>query len=139
LVLNARPQESSLLAGTQKSKLALLRIANGLLRRLSKALNTGAPLASVPPAPPPPQQQQQQRAWRRRPRGGGAELCGRILIFLAYVFPLSERSGVNVRGEFNTENVTDYEGADAPSAAAGAGEGAVLLLLLLLLLLCVGV
>jgi hypothetical protein len=35
-------------------------------------------------------------------------LCGRILMFLANVLPLSERSGVNLKGEFN-KNTTDYE------------------------------
>jgi len=28
------------------------------------------------------------------------EFCGRILIFLSQVFPLGERSGVNLRGEY---------------------------------------
>ncbi|ORY79821.1 THO complex subunit 1 transcription elongation factor-domain-containing protein [Protomyces lactucae-debilis] len=38
--------------------------------------------------------------------------CGRILVFLSAVFPLSERSAVNLRGEFNTDNVTIYEKDD---------------------------
>jgi hypothetical protein len=37
--------------------------------------------------------------------------CGRILMFLAYVFPISERSGVNSSGALNT-NPTPFE-ADA--------------------------
>jgi THO complex subunit 1 len=61
-----------------KSKLALLRIANSLLRRLS-LLNKDT------------------------------EFCGRIVMFLAYVYPLSERSGVNLKGEVNTSNTTDFE------------------------------
>ncbi|KAJ3391046.1 hypothetical protein HDU84_006561 [Entophlyctis sp. JEL0112] len=32
--------------------------------------------------------------------------CGRILLFLTGVYPLSERSGVNLKGDFNTDNVT---------------------------------
>lgn len=32
--------------------------------------------------------------------GGGARFCGRILTFLSAVFPLGERSGVNLRGEY---------------------------------------
>ncbi|KAM3589765.1 hypothetical protein VKS41_000618 [Umbelopsis sp. WA50703] len=35
--------------------------------------------------------------------------CGRILMFLANSFPLGERSGVNLRGEFNVENVVKYD------------------------------
>eukprot|EP00850_Spirogloea_muscicola_P001667 SM000006S19432 [mRNA] locus=s6:733374:739060:+ [translate_table: standard] len=35
--------------------------------------------------------------------------CGRILMFLTHFFPLSERSGVNVKGAFNTSNTTAYE------------------------------
>ena len=36
-------------------------------------------------------------------------LCGRVLMFLAHVLPLAERSGVNVKGDFNAGNVTEYE------------------------------
>eukprot|EP00850_Spirogloea_muscicola_P005392 SM000024S07854 [mRNA] locus=s24:961254:967299:+ [translate_table: standard] len=35
--------------------------------------------------------------------------CGRILMFLTHFFPLSERSGVNVKGAFNTSNITASE------------------------------
>ncbi|KAE8735747.1 THO complex subunit 1 [Hibiscus syriacus] len=35
--------------------------------------------------------------------------CGRILMFLAHFFPLSERSAVNIKGVFNTSNETKYE------------------------------
>ncbi|GAA97524.1 uncharacterized protein L969DRAFT_91436 [Mixia osmundae IAM 14324] len=38
--------------------------------------------------------------------------CGRILIFLAIVFPLCERSGVNVASSFNTDNVTILDESD---------------------------
>lgn len=31
--------------------------------------------------------------------------CGRILMFLANTFPLGERSGVNLRGDFNNDMV----------------------------------
>ncbi len=36
-------------------------------------------------------------------------LCGRILIFLSNFFPFSERSGLNVISEFNSDNVTLYK------------------------------
>ncbi|THG17008.1 hypothetical protein TEA_026053 [Camellia sinensis var. sinensis] len=35
--------------------------------------------------------------------------CGRIIMFLAHFFPLSERSAVNIKGVFNTSNETKYE------------------------------
>jgi THO complex subunit 1 transcription elongation factor len=55
----------------QKGKaLTLLRTLNELLRRLSKMGTQNT------------------------------EFCGRILMFLSQVFPLGERSGVNLRGEY---------------------------------------
>ena len=62
----------------KRSRLSLLRVTSGLLRRLSRSLDT--------------------------------VLCGRILLFLAFILPLSERSGVNVTGQINTENKTNYDG-----------------------------
>ncbi|PKA48241.1 Rhodanese-like domain-containing protein 8, chloroplastic [Apostasia shenzhenica] len=40
--------------------------------------------------------------------------CGRILMFLAHFFPLSERSAVNIKGHNNITNETKYE-KDAPA------------------------
>ncbi|KAI9313753.1 THO complex subunit 1 transcription elongation factor-domain-containing protein [Dichotomocladium elegans] len=42
---------------------------------------------------------------RRLSKEKDTVFCGRILMFLANAFPLHERSGVNLRGEFNTEPV----------------------------------
>ncbi|KAI8071087.1 THO complex subunit 1 transcription elongation factor-domain-containing protein [Gongronella butleri] len=42
---------------------------------------------------------------RRLSTETGTVLCGRVLFLLAKSFPLSERSGVNLRGDFNTEPV----------------------------------
>ncbi|KAJ9474951.1 UDP-glucose epimerase [Pseudozyma hubeiensis] len=64
---------------TKGKGLVLLRTCNELLRRLSK-----------------PSQQH-------------TVFAGRILSLLAKVFPLGERSGVNLRGEFNVENKTIIE------------------------------
>lgn len=36
-------------------------------------------------------------------------LCGRVLLFLAKQLPLTERSGVNLGGSFNTDNTTPME------------------------------
>lgn len=46
---------------------------------------------------------------RRLSKTEDTVFCGRILIFLSLVFPLSERSAVNLRGECNVDNVTVYE------------------------------
>lgn len=49
--------------------------------------------------------------------------CGRILIFLSKSFPIGERSGVNLRGDFNVENVTAYdETPREPTAPSWAME-----------------
>lgn len=50
---------------------------------------------------------------RRLSKANDVEFCGRILMFLAHFFPLSERSAVNIKGVFNKSNVTKYE-RDAP-------------------------
>ncbi|KAI9499738.1 THO complex subunit 1 transcription elongation factor-domain-containing protein [Zychaea mexicana] len=42
---------------------------------------------------------------RRLSKEKNTVFCGRILMFLANSFPLGERSGVNLRGDFNTEPV----------------------------------
>lgn len=47
---------------------------------------------------------------RRLSKTQNAQFSGEIAIFLARAFPLSEKSGLNIRGSFNTENVTFYEG-----------------------------
>ena len=38
-----------------------------------------------------------------------ALLCGRVLVFLAKFLPLTERSGVNIHGSFNVNNVTPLD------------------------------
>ena len=44
--------------------------------------------------------------------------CGRIQLFLARLFPLSEKSALNLMSHFNVDNVTTY------NKSAGAGEEA---------------
>ncbi|XP_024521962.1 THO complex subunit 1 [Selaginella moellendorffii] len=46
---------------------------------------------------------------RRLSKANDVVFCGRILMFLAHVFPLYERSAVNIKGVFNTSNETNYE------------------------------
>ena len=46
---------------------------------------------------------------RRFSKTRDALYCGRIRLLLANVFPLSERSGLNLKGSFNTENVTEWD------------------------------
>ena len=46
---------------------------------------------------------------RRLSKAEDTIFCGRILIFLSKSFPISERSAVNLRGDFNTDNVTIFD------------------------------
>ena len=56
---------------------------------------------------------------RRLSRSQNTVFCGRILVFLARFFPLFERSGLNLIGEFNKDNVTaiSADGGEEQSAA----------------------
>jgi len=55
---------------------------------------------------------------RRLSRSQNTVFCGRILLFLAKFFPISERSGLNVVSEFNLENATVLRKADDENGAA---------------------
>jgi len=57
---------------------------------------------------------------RRLSRSQNTVFCGRILLFLAKFFPVSERSGLNVVSEFNLENTTVFSSAEEASDANGA-------------------
>jgi THO complex subunit 1 len=59
---------------------------------------------------------------KRLSKTNNAEFCGRILIFLAYVFPLSDRSGLNVKSEYNVANVTVCEEPPSSSGALPSGS-----------------
>ncbi|KAG0097839.1 hypothetical protein BGZ93_001879 [Podila epicladia] len=49
---------------------------------------------------------------RRLSKAKNTVFCGRILMLLSNVFPLGERSGVNLKGEFNVDNITPIESDD---------------------------
>ena len=63
----------------------------------------------LPPLPPPP----------LLPQSSDALLCGRVLLFLAKLLPLTERSGVNLGGAFNTDNATPVEEVPEVGVAEG--------------------
>ncbi|KAK4926238.1 hypothetical protein LTR66_016360, partial [Elasticomyces elasticus] len=46
---------------------------------------------------------------RRLSRAEDAAFCGRVFIFMFLGFPLHDKSSVNLRGDFHTENVTTYD------------------------------
>jgi len=46
---------------------------------------------------------------RRLSRAEDAVFCGRVFMFLFQSFPLGDKSAVNLRGEFHTENVTVFD------------------------------
>ncbi|KAK9348923.1 THO complex, subunit THOC1 [Lipomyces starkeyi] len=52
---------------------------------------------------------------RRLSKTQNSSFAGKILMFLANAFPLSERSGINPRGEFDTDNITVWETEDGES------------------------
>jgi len=52
---------------------------------------------------------------RRASRTADNVFCGRVLLFLAYALPLSERSGVNLQGAFNVDNVTEMDDVEIPT------------------------
>ena len=62
---------------------------------------------------------------RRLSKADNTVFCGRILMFLASVFPLSERSGVNLKSLVNTANATHFDdgGSDHGGSDAGSGDG----------------
>ena len=60
---------------------------------------------------------------RRLSRSQNTVFCGRILLFLAKFFPLSERSGLNVISEFNLDNLTEFgDGAEEDEIVIGDDE-----------------
>jgi THO complex subunit 1 len=46
---------------------------------------------------------------RRLSRAEDTAFCGRVFIFMFQSFPLGDRSSVNLRGEYHTENVTSFD------------------------------
>lgn len=57
---------------------------------------------------------------RRLSRADDTPFCGRVFIFLFQVFPLGDKSSVNLRGEYHVENVTTYD--EAPVKVTGEDE-----------------
>ena len=49
--------------------------------------------------------------------------CGRIQLFLARLFPLSEKSALNLMSHFNLENITSFKKVPKPDTAPPADEG----------------
>ncbi|KAF2167906.1 hypothetical protein M409DRAFT_22053 [Zasmidium cellare ATCC 36951] len=58
---------------------------------------------------------------RRLSRAEDAIFCGRVFFFLFQTFPLGDKSSVNLRGEFHTENQTKFD-VQEPNAEADDGE-----------------
>ncbi|KAL8962039.1 MAG: hypothetical protein Q9193_001496 [Seirophora villosa] len=61
---------------------------------------------------------------RRLSRAEDTVFCGRVFIFMFQSFPLGDRSSVNLRGEYHTENVTVFDKAPPPKEVAES-EGAM--------------
>ncbi|KAL2005947.1 hypothetical protein VTN00DRAFT_10440 [Thermoascus crustaceus] len=52
---------------------------------------------------------------RRLSRAEDTVFCGRVFIFLFQSFPLGDKSSVNLRGEYHTENVTTFDKISKPA------------------------
>ncbi|XP_075441354.1 THO complex subunit 1 isoform X2 [Ascaphus truei] len=52
---------------------------------------------------------------RRLSKSQNTVFCGRIQLFLARLFPLSEKSGLNLQSQFNLENVTVFNSNEQES------------------------
>ncbi|WEW59375.1 hypothetical protein PRK78_004846 [Emydomyces testavorans] len=52
---------------------------------------------------------------RRLSRAEDTVFCGRVFIFLFQSFPLGDKSSVNLRGEYHTENVTAFDELPKPA------------------------
>lgn len=52
---------------------------------------------------------------RRLSRAEDIVFCGRVFIFLFQSFPLGDKSSVNLRGEYHTENVTTFDKSFKPA------------------------
>lgn len=52
---------------------------------------------------------------RRLSRAEDTVFCGRVFIFLFQSFPLGDKSAVNLRGEYHTENVTTFDDISKPA------------------------
>ncbi|WKX94801.1 hypothetical protein Q1695_011793 [Nippostrongylus brasiliensis] len=50
---------------------------------------------------------------KRLSRSAETSFCGRILFFLSRYLPLSEKSGLNLMGHFNTQNVTKFDTSES--------------------------
>ncbi|KAL4956218.1 THO complex subunit 1 transcription elongation factor-domain-containing protein [Aspergillus filifer] len=58
---------------------------------------------------------------RRLSRAEDTVFCGRVFIFLFQSFPLGDKSAVNLRGEYHTENVTTFDTVSKESSSDGDG------------------
>lgn len=59
---------------------------------------------------------------RRLSRAEDAIFCGRVFFFLFLAFPLGDRSSVNLRGEFHTENTTKFEVSESAPQSQQDGD-----------------
>ncbi|KAJ5580049.1 uncharacterized protein N7459_006034 [Penicillium hispanicum] len=62
---------------------------------------------------------------RRLSRAEDTVFCGRVFIFLFQSFPLGDKSSVNLRGEFHTENVTTFDEITTPAPGNDEGDTAM--------------
>lgn len=59
---------------------------------------------------------------RRLSRGQNTEFCGRVILLMTALLPLSDRSGLNLTGASNTANVTSWDEEEEAVAALEGGD-----------------
>lgn len=62
---------------------------------------------------------------RRLSAAQNTVFCGRIQLFLAQLFPLSEKSALNLMSHFNLDNITSFSNEEELSGAGKTGDSAV--------------
>ncbi len=59
---------------------------------------------------------------RRLSKTQNTVLCGRVLLLLAHLFPLAEKSALNLLGAVNKSNVTSFASTEEAAAILSAEE-----------------
>ncbi|KAL9058346.1 MAG: hypothetical protein Q9162_001801 [Coniocarpon cinnabarinum] len=60
---------------------------------------------------------------RRLSRAEDAVFCGDVFVFLFQMFPLGDKSAVNLRGEFHVENTTTFDPEPQPEPTQDISDG----------------
>jgi THO complex subunit 1 len=115
---------SSILFDNQTTKLSLLKVCNKMLKKIGTHRSSGSSSSAGSAT--------NNNNNNNNVDGdiGYAKFAGEIMILLSTVFPLGERSAINVLGTFNIGNITNYDDDDngndeAKTTTVGGGQDVV--------------